>query len=237
MQSPNEPTGVTSGPALTTCESSVYGDVPMSPSECHGAEFALTLDVFYPNIVAAKPKRLLRRLLVARIGDYLSPAQRVIYWWRQRRHIPRVPADPRVCWWRDLMGEKHAAVDAAGISTHEPAAILFSGGTTALPKGIVLSNRNFISQGLQATSWGRIGAGDSILAILPIFHGFGLGVCVNAALMAGATSILVPSFDAAKVARLIRRKRPSFLVGVPTLFAASGSGLPVHPMVSGTPAP
>jgi long-chain acyl-CoA synthetase len=185
-----------------------------------GAEFALTLDAFYPNVVAARPRRALRALLLARIGDYLSPLQRIVYWWRQGRHIVRIPADVRVHWWRNLMREPHAAVGAPERSTDEPAAILFSGGTTALPKGIVLSNRNFIAQGLQATSWGCIRAGDSILAILPIFHGFGLGVCVNAALMTGATSILVPSFDAASVARLIRRKRPSFLVGVPTLFAA-----------------
>lgn len=185
-----------------------------------GAEFALTLDAFYPNVVAAKPRRALRRVVVARIDDYLSPLQRAVYWWRKGRHTARVPADMRVHGWGELMGKPHAAVDAVERSTNEPAAILFSGGTTALPKGIVLSNRNFIAQGLQATSWARIGDGDSILAILPIFHGFGLGVCVNAAFMTGATSILVPSFDAASVARLIRRKRPSFLVGVPTLFAA-----------------
>jgi long-chain acyl-CoA synthetase len=185
-----------------------------------GAEFALTLDVFQANLAAATPKRALRRLIVARIGDYLSPLQRGVYWWRHGRHAARAPADARVVRWRDLLRGRHADVDGAGGSTDEPAAILFSGGTTALPKGIVLSHRNFIAQGLQATSWGRIGAGDSILAILPVFHGFGLGVCVNAALMTGATTILVPTFDAAGVARLIRRKHPSFLVGVPTLFAA-----------------
>jgi len=185
-----------------------------------GAELVLTLDAFYPNVVAAKPKRPLRGLLLARIGDYLSPLKSIGYWWRQGRRIAPIPADARVHWWRQAMRVPHTAVAMAGRGTDDPAAILFSGGTTALPKGIVLSNRNFIAQGLQTTTWGGIRPGDSILAILPIFHGFGLGVCVNAALMTGATSILVPTFDAASVARLIRRKRPTFLVGVPTLFAA-----------------
>jgi len=185
-----------------------------------GAEIALILDAFYPHVAAAQPRRPLHRLLVARVGDHLSPLRRAAYWWRRGRHHMRLPQDTRLRWWRDVMREPHALADAAERGTDEPAAILFSGGTTALPKGIVLSNRNFIAQGLQAASWARIGGGSSILAILPIFHGFGLGVCVNAALMAGATSILVPQFDAAVVARLIRRKRPSFLVGVPTLFAA-----------------
>ncbi len=185
-----------------------------------GAEFVLTLDAFYPNVVAAKPRRALRGLLLARIGDYLPPLQRIGFWLRQGRKIASVPADERVHWWRELMDTPHATAMAAVRGADEPAAILFSGGTTALPKGIMLSNRNFIAQGLQTTSWGHIRPGESILAILPIFHGFGLGVCVNAALMRGATSILVPTFDAASVARLIRRKRPTYLVGVPTLFAA-----------------
>ena len=105
--------------------------------------------------------------------------------------------------------------------TDDPAAILFSGGTTGVPKGIVLSNRNFIAEGMQAAAWGGMGEGDSILAILPIFHGFGLGVCVNAAFMAGGKSILVPQFSAGDRRQAAAQpKRPNVLVGVPTLFDA-----------------
>jgi long-chain acyl-CoA synthetase len=84
----------------------------------------------------------------------------------------------------------------------------------------VLSNRNFIAEGMQAAAWGGMGPNDSILAVLPIFHGFGLGVCVNAAFMAGGKSILVPQFSAGIVARLLKRAKPTILVGVPTLFDA-----------------
>jgi long-chain acyl-CoA synthetase len=84
----------------------------------------------------------------------------------------------------------------------------------------VLSSRNFIAEGMQAACWGGLEQGQSILAILPIFHGFGLGVCVNAAFMTGAKSILVPAFDARLVATLLRSKRPNLLVGVPTLYDA-----------------
>jgi len=90
----------------------------------------------------------------------------------------------------------------------DPAAILFSGGTTGSPKGIVLSNRNIVAEGMQVSAWGGVGAGDRILAILPIFHGFGLGVCINAMLMAGGTAVLVPVFSAETAAKLIARKRP-----------------------------
>jgi long-chain acyl-CoA synthetase len=73
---------------------------------------------------------------------------------------------------------------------------------------------------MQVSAWGDLTAGDAILAILPVFHGFGLGVCLNAAFMGGAKSIMVPQFTPEEVAHLIRRKRPNFIVGVPTLFEA-----------------
>ncbi|PJA38964.1 MAG: hypothetical protein CO182_09915, partial [Lysobacterales bacterium CG_4_9_14_3_um_filter_62_6] len=184
------------------------------------ATVVLTLDALYASFAAVRPQHALQRIVLTSIGDALSPLQRLAFWWRKGRRIAAIPADPRVLHWKPWLGASQPVAPMAARQTDEPAAILFSGGTTALPKGIVLSNRNFIAQGLQACAWGRIGASDSILAILPIFHGFGLGVCVNAAMMVGATAILVPTFDASSVARLIRRKRPSILVGVPTLYAA-----------------
>ncbi len=187
------------------------------------ARIALTLDACYATFAAATPKLKLATLVVARIPDYLAPLQKLGFWLTKARKIARVPPDPRVRWWSDLM-EGHGAATPpapqASASTEDPAAILFSGGTTAEPKGIVLSNRNLIAESMQVVAWGGIRDGDAMLAILPIFHGFGLGVCVNAVLMAGGKSILVPVFSAEVVAKLLRTKRPSVLVGVPTLYEA-----------------
>jgi long-chain acyl-CoA synthetase len=184
------------------------------------ARMALTLDAFYERFAQVKPKLPLETLILARIPDYLSPLKKFGFWLTKGRKIPRVPADARVRWWTDLMARPHPAVPLGGATTHEPAAILFSGGTTGMPKGILLSNRNFIAEGMQAAAWGGMAGGDTMLAILPIFHGFGLGVCVNTIFMAGGKSILVPMFSAEIVARLLRRKRPNLLVGVPTLYDA-----------------
>lgn len=185
-----------------------------------GARIALTLDAFYPRFAAARPALALETLILARIADYLSPVKRFGFWLAKGRKIAPVPADARVRWWSSLMAGPHPAAAPAAMRPEDAAAILFSGGTTGTPKGILLSNRNFIAEGMQAASWGGIREGDSILAILPIFHGFGLGVCVNAAFMSGGKSILVPVFTAEAVAKLLRKKRPNLLVGVPTLFDA-----------------
>lgn len=184
------------------------------------ARMALTLDAFYPVFASLKPRKPIERLILARIPDYLSLAKRIGFWLSKGRKIAPIPADPRVRHWAALMaGHYPPAPHTAGLAD-DPAAILFSGGTTGMPKGILLSNRNFLAEGLQAATWSGMHEGDSILAILPIFHGFGLGVCVNAALVAGGKSILVPMFDAKVVARLLKTKRPNLLVGVPTLYDA-----------------
>jgi long-chain acyl-CoA synthetase len=200
-------------PLSTSAEISHYLDAT-------GAEVVLGLDLFYPALAAAAPRKPIRHLLLGRIGDYLGPLQRLAFRLLRWRMIPRIPADPRLCWWRPALAVPGPAPEVLFAPADSAAVILFSGGTTDLPKGIVLSHRAIIAQGMQAAAWGRLTEADSILAILPVFHGFGLGVCINAALIAGGRSLLVPRFDPAEVARLIRRLRPNVLVGVPTLFDA-----------------
>ncbi len=103
----------------------------------------------------------------------------------------------------------------------DPAVILYSGGTSGVPKGILLSNRNFNALAKQAYFMcAPVKAGDSILSIMPIFHGFGLGVCIHTCFTIGGKGILVPKLEVKKLVKLIRKTRPNFLVGVPTLFEA-----------------
>jgi len=103
----------------------------------------------------------------------------------------------------------------------DPAVILHSGGTTGNPKGIVLSNGNFNALATQTRmTLKRIEIGDRCLTILPIFHGFGLGVSVHCPLSLGVTCILVPQFDARKFDKLLKKYNPHILLGVPTLYEA-----------------
>lgn len=185
-----------------------------------GARMALTLDAFYSSFAAATTRRPIDHLILARIPDYLPVQKRLGFWLTKGRKIRKVLSDPRIRWWADLMQCRNEAVHCAPASTDDPAAILFSGGTTGTPKAIVLSNRNFITESLQLAAWADIREDDSIIAILPIFHGFGLAACVNAFLMAGGKSILVPVFKARTVAKLVHKKHPSFLAGPPTFFDA-----------------
>jgi long-chain acyl-CoA synthetase len=178
---------------------------------------ALTLDAFYDRFPEAG-RTALETLVLARIPDYLSAPKRIGFWLKRGRKIPRAPDDPRVVSWSDLLAGEHAPVPQAPVDTNEMAALLYSGGSTGTPKGIMLSHRNFISEGLQVTAWVALDEQDVVLAVLPIFHGFGLGALINAALLAGATVVMVPLYSAEIVAELLRSKRPTLTAGPPTLF-------------------
>ena len=158
------------------------------------SRFALTLDAFYTKFKEVKNSTPLETLILARIPDYLNLFKKIGFNLTKGRQIPKVPQDPMVKWWADLMKGKYAQAPQVQMDTDDLAVILYSGGTTGVPKGIMLSNMNFISEGMQVSAWGKLSSADSILAILPIFHGFGLGVCVNACFMGGGKSILVPQF-------------------------------------------
>ena len=102
-----------------------------------------------------------------------------------------------------------------------PAVILHSGGTSGKPKNVVLQNRSFILLSKQCKIiLNYVDNFDSCLAILPNFHGFGLGVSMHIIFAMGFKVILVPQFDSKKFDTLLKKKRPSIIFGVPTLFEA-----------------
>ncbi len=110
------------------------------------------------------------------------------------------------------------------------AVILYSGGTSGTPKGIKLSNLSFNALAYQAHHMcDPAKAGDSILSIMPIFHGFGLGVCIHTCLHIGMKCILIPTFKSKELGKLIRTTKPNFLVGVPTLFEALSNNKNLKP--------
>jgi long-chain acyl-CoA synthetase len=127
---------------------------------------------------------------------------------------------PIITKWNAFMRSgRQAVVPLSGNRADEPAVILYSGGTTGYPKGIVLSNLNFNALAAQtASAAGNLEPGLRMLAVMPIFHGFGLGICVHTALANGLRCDLVPRFSIKTFARKMRKA--NYIAGVPTLFEA-----------------
>ncbi len=183
---------------------------------------AITLDQFYGKFESVRKNVKLRNLIIASIADALPPVTAIGYKLTEGRKFPKVPKDAPVIFWKDFLklsgvGHDYEVKRAAS----DPAVILYSGGTTGTTKGIMLTNLNFnaLSDQVIATN-PMFRPGDKMLAAMPIFHGFGLGVCIHTMLTQGGRCILVPRFTPKSYAKDLTKHRCNFVAGVPTLYEA-----------------
>ena len=183
----------------------------------------LTLDQFYGKFENIRNNIPLRSLILTSIKDALSPIKKKGYYLAERRKIKKVPANAEIVWWEKFLrdGARYHGPFHAVRKSEDPAVILYSGGTTGTMKGILLSNMNFnaLSQQIIATN-PMFKPGDKMLAVMPIFHGFGLGVCIHSMLASGGRCLLIPRFNPESYAKLLKKHKPNFIAGVPTLYEA-----------------
>ena len=183
----------------------------------------ITLDQFYAKIEAIRQNTSVVNVILASIRDELSKPVRAGYMLTEGRKIEKIPDDAPVIRWNDFMRLGNACfwnykVKKTG---DDPAVILYSGGTTGTTKGILLTNMNFNALAKQVVSVNPMfRPGDKMLAAMPIFHGFGLGVCIHTMMANGGRCLLVPRFTAKSYGKLIKKKKCNFIAGVPTLYEA-----------------
>ena len=182
----------------------------------------LTLDQFY-NKVASISGELENpaQILIAKIADELPFPLNLLYPMTKGGHHP-LPKQGYKLWYTMVAEGKNAVLPEHDGKADDCAAILYSGGTTGTTKGIMLSNLNFNALGLQtiAASGFDSVAGMKMLSIMPVFHGFGLGIGIHTALIGGATCILVPQFSVKVYSDTLLKHKPELIPGVPTLFEA-----------------
>ena len=182
----------------------------------------LTLDQFYEKVAAVNGNR---KIILAKIADELPPHLSLGYTLTKARKYPAPPKNGDFVRWSEFlrMGRRlNPSLPTQYPSGNDCAAILYSGGTTGTTKGIMLSNDNFNALALQtiaASGFAPIN-GLKILSVMPIFHGFGLGIGIHTALVGGACCLLVPQFGVKLYADLLVKKQPNIIPGVPTLFEA-----------------
>lgn len=183
----------------------------------------ITLDQFYGKFESIRGNVPLRSLILTSIKDVLSPVKRKGYYLAQGRKIKKVPANAEIVWWEKFLrdGSHYHGPYHVERKADDPAVILYSGGTTGTTKGILLSNLNFnaLAQQIIATN-PMFKPGDKMLAVMPIFHGFGLGVCIHSMLANGGRCLLIPRFNPKSYAKLIKKHKPNFIAGVPSLYEA-----------------
>lgn len=191
----------------------------MNEADCH---VAVTLDQFYGKFLEVKKLRPVDKLVVCRVSDELAFPLNIGQKLMTERKFPKVEGENDLVW-KDFLKLADTVKDdyVAKKDFRTEAVVLFSGGTTGTTKGIMLSDLNFNALALQtATMANKEVRHSKMLAAMPVFHGFGLGVCIHTLMYIGGTSILVPRFNVKSYAKLIRKMKPNFIAGVPTLFEA-----------------
>ena len=186
------------------------------------SKYILTIDLVYDKLMSVVDKTNIERIIVSSVSDDMSKFMHFMYWFFSGRKN-KIEKNEKAIFYNELLklGVYDRDMECCKRKLDDEAVILYSGGTTGSPKGIVLSNLNFNALAMQChLMCDPAKAGDSILAILPIFHGFGLGVSIHTPLYIGMKVILIPDLSPRKFGSLIKKYRPNFITGVPTLYEA-----------------
>lgn len=186
-----------------------------------GATFLLSLDLVYDKVHNIVDNTCIKKIVIASAGDSLKTIKKFLYKFKNRGTVPKIELTDDIMTWNEFInyGYDYQGEIACLKGANDPAVILYSGGTSGDPKGILLTNMNFNALALSCHKMiEQSGEGESILAILPIFHGFGLGVCIHTTLGCGMRVVLVPNFNPKDFGKLLHKHKISIVCGVPSLF-------------------
>jgi long-chain acyl-CoA synthetase len=205
----------------------IYGDEELAkPLRSSGVETVVVLSRFYARLKGIQARTGVRRVIATRIKEYLPAPLRLLFTLlKERKEGHRVRLEKGDLWLQDLLA-RHARAPrpAVDVRPADPAFILLSGGTTGTPKGVVAPHRSLLIAALQSRAWygPHLEEGvDRVLLPIPLFHLYGCVAVQGIAFLARLPLILVPNpRDLDDLVATIRRFRPAFFVGVPTLYNA-----------------
>ncbi|MBP1694182.1 MAG: AMP-dependent synthetase and ligase [Chloroflexi bacterium] len=167
----------------------------------------------------------LQHVIFTHIADYLPLSDRLqiqISPTERKRHLLDIPLDASIHIFTDLLRKQSIDSLEIEITPNDLAAIIYTGGTTSRPKGVMLSHRNLLANALQTRHWlpNANEGEEKVLCAVPISHSYGLTACLNVPIALGAAIILEPEFELTNVLEDIARHRPTIFPGVPQMFLA-----------------
>lgn len=199
------------------------------------SEWLITIDFTEKKVDKIIDETKVKKVILVGVGESMPPIIKSLY---ATTTIPKniIPKtiktlnpgtylnnDKRKIGWKEFirLGKTYYKEIEDDFKGKDIAAILYSGGTTGTPKGVRLTNLNLNASAMQNFEHvACLNDKDKVLAIMPIFHGFGLSVCIHCVQYFGGTSILLPQFNAKSFDKIIKKYEPNVIVGVPTLFEA-----------------
>ncbi len=200
-----------------------------------GIEVVVVLDQLYANVAAVRDQVGLREVVVCGLEDYMPFPKNILAPLlvfrknakKEGHPWPPVPAGAKVRRWKELMRKAGTVPPVAQVdATNDVAGFIYTGGTTGLSKGAMLTHSNLVSNGLQATAWfpGIRPGEDSIMAVIPFFHSYGMTVAMNLAIQNGLKLCMLPRFELDLTLKEIQKEKPTLFPGVPRLYIAINEG-------------
>lgn len=199
-----------------------------------GATVIVMLDTFYPSVRNIRTQTALEHVIVTSPADFLPPLLRSLYPLSQRGvKVPEpklsdkeLKSDPTLHTVQNFLSIHKGSVAAFNlpvpVTGDDLAALQYTGGTTGLAKGAMLTHRNLLANAMQARYWTpKASDGTEIsLCAAPFFHAYGLTVAMNLSICAAASMVLLPRFKTKDVVKAIRRYKPTLFPGIPTMYIA-----------------
>jgi long-chain acyl-CoA synthetase len=200
------------------------------------ADTIVCLDLLYPRIRAIREKVKLKRIIVTGIPDYLPYPKKWLYPFAQKRKgVQPVQIDEhqeQIFVLQNLLRKapKHPFEQTVVNPEEDLAVLQYTGGTTGTAKGVMLTHRNLVANIEQCRSWmyRAVPGKETMLAVVPLFHVYGMTVCMNYSIAIGAKLVLIPRFDILTLLKTIHSEKPTFFPGAPTMYIALNN----HPLTS-----
>ncbi len=198
-----------------------------------GARFVVCMDGCYPLIRDIRKRVPLERIIVADVADYLPPVLRTLYLLTQRKDAKQgvllskkeLREDSTLHQMSDLLRKRsQGGVELfhfpETVGFDDLAVLQYTGGTTGLSKGAMLTHHNLLANALQTRNWtAKVRDGvEVMLCAAPLFHSYGATSCMNFSVSTGATMVLLPRFKPADVIKTIEKYRPTLFPGIPTMY-------------------
>ena len=192
------------------------------------AEAVIALPLFLNKVMPLRGKTPLRHIIYSRLADFLPFPLNLAQGFQEYRYMRGLDRTALLDFKRMLKQAPQPGWQPQPVEPHEMAVLIYSGGTTGIAKGIMLSHFSLVANAHQVNAWGHLTDEQGVMAVLPLFHGFGMSVTMNAAVLAGGEIFLVPRFKAKEVAKSIQKYKPSFFIGVPTMFVQLSNLPDIH---------
>ncbi|PJI87759.1 long-chain-fatty-acid--CoA ligase [Sphingomonas koreensis] len=184
--------------------------------------FTISATALLPTALKVLEASSLERLVVGSVAGALPAAKSLLYRWFKAKEVAEKPDDPRIIAFSKLIANDGACTTAAIDPETHLALIQYTGGTTGVPKGAMLTHQNLTANARQVARLDpELGTTkDKVLGVLPFFHVFANTCVLNRTVITGGEIVMLPRFDAAQALAAITRTRPLALPGVPTMFQA-----------------